>query len=150
MGTTLGKPQEICAAAQRHAGLDRSRSARPNGRNERTAMTLLQRVTREGTQPEITRPDPDKVTQGDPVHTTWNLDEVDGLYAGIWQSTPGAWKVSYAEWEYIYIHSGHSILRARDGTATHLRAGDSYLIRPGFEGVWEVVETTLKDYVIRT
>jgi hypothetical protein len=31
----------------------------------------------------------------------------------------------------------------------HLRAGDSWIIRPGFEGTWEVVETTLKDYVIR-
>jgi uncharacterized cupin superfamily protein len=30
-----------------------------------------------------------------------------------------------------------------------LRAGDSIVIRPGFSGIWEVVETTLKDYVIR-
>jgi hypothetical protein len=36
------------------------------------------------------------------------------------------------------------------GTATHLRTGDSFIIRPGFEGTWEVLETTLKDYVIRS
>ena len=60
------------------------------------------------------------------------------------------WRISYAEWEYVYIHSGHSILTAADGTATHLRAGDSYIIRPGLAGTWEVLETTLKDYVIRS
>lgn len=112
-------------------------------------MTLIQRVTREGCTPETDRPDPEKVLSGDPVHTTWNFEDRDGLYCGLWQSTPGKWRVAYAEWEYVYIHSGHSILTAADGTATHLRAGDSFIIRPGFEGTWEVVETTLKDYVIR-
>ena len=112
-------------------------------------MTLTQRVTRDGTQPEVTRPDPAKVLSGDPVHSTWNLEETDGLYCGLWQSTPGKWRMRYSEWEYVYIHSGHSILTDADGTAIHLRAGDSYIIRPGFEGTWEVLETTVKDYVIR-
>lgn len=113
-------------------------------------MTLIQRVTRAGTEPELTRPDPAKVVVGDPVHTTWSLEETDGLYAGLWQSTPGKWRVSYAEWEYFRILSGHSILTAADGTVTHMHAGDSLILRPGFAGEWEVVETTLKDYVIRT
>ena len=113
-------------------------------------MTLIQRVSRDGTAPEIGGPAPDRLISGNPVHSTWNLDERDGLYCGLWQSTPGKWRVSYAEWEYVYIHSGHSILTAADGTATHLKAGDSFIIRPGFEGTWEAVETTLKDYVIRT
>ena len=112
-------------------------------------MSLIQPVIRKGTLSVEERPDADKVVSGDPVHTTWNIEEVDGLYCGMWQSTPGAWRVSYAEWEYVHILSGHSILRGEDGSETHLRAGDSYIIRPGFSGVWEVVETTLKDYVIR-
>ncbi|MBK6466072.1 MAG: cupin domain-containing protein [Rhodobacter sp.] len=113
-------------------------------------MSFLQRVTREGIAPDISRPDPAKVLAGDPVHSTWNIEELDGLYCGLWQSTPGKWRISYAEWEYVYIHSGHSILTAADGSATHLRAGDSYIIRPGLTGTWEVLETTLKDYVIRS
>ncbi len=112
-------------------------------------MTLIQRMTRDDVTPEIERPDPAKVLAGDPVHTTWNLEEVDGLYCGLWQSTPGKWKLTYAEWEYVYIHQGHSVLTDAAGHATHLRAGDSYIIRPGFDGTWEVIETTLKDYVIR-
>ena len=30
-----------------------------------------------------------------------------------------------------------------------LRAGSRLVLRPGFKGTWEVVETTRKDYVIR-
>ena len=113
-------------------------------------MILIQRVTRIGAVPDITRPDAATLVSGDPVHTTWNLEDSDGLYAGLWQSTPGKWRVSYSEWEYFRILSGYSILTGADGSVTQLHAGDSLIIRPGFDGTWEVVETTLKDYVIRT
>ena len=109
---------------------------------------LLHRVSRDGVTPEISRPDPDKVLAGDPEHTTWPCEEKDGIYAGVWQTTPGTWRVGYDEWEYVYIHAGHSILTDAEGAATHLRAGDSYIIRRGFSGTWTCVETTLKDYVI--
>ncbi len=113
-------------------------------------MSNLLRVTREGTVPEVTRPDPAKVIAGDPVHTTWNLEERGGLFAGMWHSTVGEWACSYSEWEYVHILEGVSVLTATDGTKTTLRAGDSYVIRPGFAGTWAVVEPTLKDYVILT
>lgn len=111
---------------------------------------LILRCSRDGIAPETERPDPETVLAGDPEHTTWSIEETDdGLYCGLWQSTPGKWAVDYAEWEYVYIHQGHSILTGEDGSETHLRGGDSWIIRPGFRGTWEVVETTLKDYVIR-
>ena len=44
---------------------------------------LFQRLQQAGATPEITRPDPAKVLSGDPVHTTWNLEDRDGLYCGI-------------------------------------------------------------------
>ena len=112
-------------------------------------MHLIQRVTRDGITPEVTRPDAKKVLAGDPVHTTWLIEETNGLDCGLWRSTPGKWGISYDEWEYVYIHEGHSILTHINGSATTLRAGDSFIIRPGFVGTWEVVETTLKDFVIR-
>ena len=100
-------------------------------------------------EPEISRPDPHKVIAGDPVHTAWNLEERDGLYCGIWQSTPGKWRIAYDEWEYCRILDGVSVITGEDGTSMTVRAGDSFIIRPGFKGTWEVLETTRKDYVIR-
>ncbi|WP_273486212.1 cupin domain-containing protein [Lentibacter algarum] len=99
--------------------------------------------------PEVERPAAEKLISGDPVFTTWNLEEKDGLYAGIWQSTVGKWHVSYDEWEYFRLLEGVSILTDAEGQETRLTAGDSFIIRPGFSGTWEVVETTRKDYVIR-
>jgi uncharacterized cupin superfamily protein len=114
------------------------------------AMSRLAPVSRDGVTPAIERPDPSKVIAGDPVHTTWNIEDRDGLYCGIWQSTPGTWRVSYAEWEYVHIREGVSVLTDESGAAVTLTAGDSHIIRPGFTGTWQVVETTVKDYVIRT
>ncbi len=117
---------------------------------ETSAMTnLLVPLTKDAVTPETDRPAPEKLIAGDPVFTTWNIEERDGLYAGIWQATPGKWRISYDEWEYFRMIAGVSVITSDDGTAVTLRAGDSYVIRPGFSGTWDVVETTIKDYVIR-
>ncbi len=106
-------------------------------------------LTPSAAEPETERPAPEKVISGDPVHTTWNAEERDGLYCGIWQSTPGKWRISYDEWEYCRILEGRSVITGDDGTEYPLKAGDSFIIRPGFAGTWEVLETTRKEYVIR-
>lgn len=111
-------------------------------------MPQLIRLSREGITPEISRPAPEKVIAGDPVHTTWNMEERGTLYAGLWHSTIGEWRISYAEWEYVHILEGVSVLTDAQGQETRLEAGDSFVIRPGFSGSWRVVEPTLKDYVI--
>lgn len=98
---------------------------------------------------ETERPLSDKVISGDPVYTTWNAEERDGLYCGVWQSTPGKWRIRYDEWEFCHILSGTSIITDADGNARTVTAGDSFVLQPGFSGSWEVVETTRKEYVIR-
>lgn len=111
-------------------------------------MTQFQPVT-PAVPPETDRPAPDRLIAGDPVFTTWPLEDRDGLYCGIWQSTPGTWRVHYDEWEYCRILAGVSILTQDGQPPVTLRAGDSFILRPGFTGTWQVVETTRKDYVIR-
>lgn len=98
---------------------------------------------------EVSRPDPGRVIAGDPVFTTWNHEDRDGLYAGIWQSTPGKWRIAYDEWEYCRIRAGVSVITPDGGDPMTVRAGDAFVIRPGFTGTWDVIETTVKDYVIR-
>lgn len=112
-------------------------------------MPTLFRVTPAHATPTEGAPAPERIVRGQPRFTSWDIVERDGLFAGIWESTPGAWRVSYDEWEYCHILSGHSVLTGDDGTVMTLRAGDSIVIEPGFSGVWDVIETTRKDYVIR-
>jgi uncharacterized cupin superfamily protein len=110
---------------------------------------LFVRVNTTDFEVEIEAPEPEKLISGNPEFRTWNIEEQEGLYAGTWESTPGKWKVSYDEWEYCRILQGISILSEEGGASQELKAGDSFLIRPGFKGTWEVVETTRKEYVIR-
>jgi uncharacterized cupin superfamily protein len=110
---------------------------------------LIQRLDRSAATPEESRPDPSRVIAGDPVFTTWNVEERDGVFAGVWRSTPGKWRVVYDEWEYCVLREGVSVVTPAGGDPVTLRAGDAIVIRPGFRGTWEVVETTVKDYVIR-
>ena len=101
-------------------------------------------------EPEKGAPAADRLISGNPEFTTWNLEEAEGgVYAGLWQSTPGKWRISYDEWEYFHILSGLSVVTEDGGEAHTLKAGDRLVLRPGFKGTWEVIETTLKDYVIR-
>lgn len=112
-----------------------------------THPTLI-KVMRDGITPEITRPGAERLISGDPVHTTWSIEDTGKLFAGLWHSTKGLWRTRYTYWEYVHILEGHSILTDAAGQITHLKAGDSFILRPGFAGTWEVVEPTLKDYVI--
>lgn len=101
-------------------------------------------------EPEEGAPAPDRLLAGNPRFKTWNVEEAgSGLYAGIWEATAGKWRVEYDEWEFCHILSGVSIVTEDGGEAHTLKAGDSFILKPGFKGTWEVVETTRKEYVIR-
>ena len=70
---------------------------------------------------------------------TWNVeDDRDGLYAGIWEATPGEWRIVYAEWEFFHISRAVPCSPEEGGEAGTLTAGDAFVIRPGFKGTWRV------------
>ena len=99
---------------------------------------------------EIGAPPAGRVISGDPRFTTWNVEEQPGgLYAGIWEATPGKWRIEYDEWEFCHILSGVSVIAEDGGREHRVKAGDSFVLRPGFKGSWEVLETTRKEYVIK-
>ena len=108
------------------------------------------KITTAGIEPEPGAPAPDRLIEGDPKFRTWNTEERDGgLYAGVWEATPGKWRIEYEEWEFCHILSGVSIITEDGGEGRTVRAGDSFVLRPGFKGSWEVLETTRKEYVIK-
>ena len=101
-------------------------------------------------EPEPGAPAPERVISGSPEFRTWNVEEAEGgLYAGIWESSPGKWRIEYDEWEFCHILSGVSVITEEGGGSVTVRAGTAFVLRPGFKGTWEVLETTRKEYVIR-
>ena len=104
----------------------------------------------EGAAFEESAPATGRLVSGSPRFRNWEIDaQAGGLFAGVWEGTPGKWRVNYSEWEYFRLLSGVSIVTPDGAPPRRLVAGDSMIIRPGFEGTWEVVETTRKEYVIR-
>lgn len=105
----------------------------------------------EALEPELEAPKPERLLEGSPQFKVWNLEtsKDETLFAGVWESTPGKWRVEYDEWEFCHILSGVSVLTEDGKAPQRLEAGTSFVIRPGFKGIWEVVETTRKEYVIR-
>jgi len=100
--------------------------------------------------PEIGAPPPERVIAGASTNRTWNAYETpDGqFFSGIWEADPGAWRIEYTEAEFCHILEGESRLTDAEGAVTVVRAGDAFIIPPGFTGTWEVVTRTRKHYAI--
>jgi uncharacterized protein len=96
-------------------------------------------------------PKVERVIAGTPTFRTWTFEEsADGkTFAGVWESTPGSWRISYDEWECCSIVSGISIVVPDGEPPQRVTAGDAFVIQTGFVGTWEVVETTRKLFVVR-
>lgn len=92
----------------------------------------------------------EKCTAGQPMQRTWHhFTSEDGkFFAGVWQAEVGCWKIHYTENEFCQILEGRSILRDASGNEHPLEPGDNFTIPAGFEGEWQVLETTKKIYVI--
>lgn len=113
-------------------------------------VTRLVAFDLHGVAEEAGAPAEGRLVSGSPTFRTWNVEEAEGgVFAGVWESTPGKWRVDYDEWEFCHILSGVSVISEDGGEARTVRAGDSFIIRPGFKGSWEVLETTRKSYVVR-
>lgn len=91
-----------------------------------------------------------KCVHGQPLQRTWNrFTSSDGkFFCGTWEAEPGCWNIAYTENEYCQILSGQSLLRDTSGEERLLQPGDQFVIPAGFNGQWEVLETTRKIYVI--
>ncbi len=105
----------------------------------------------EGLPCETGAPAAGRIVEGAPRTRTWTFSEsADGkTLAGVWEATPGAWRVAYDEWEYCCILEGESELLRAAAPPLRLRAGDHVVIEPGFTGIWRVIETTRKSFVVR-
>lgn len=104
-------------------------------------------------EPVVSAPPAERILAGTPEFKTWELDrdEAGRVTSGIWESTPGSWiSIKDGAWEYATLLSGLVELAEEGKPARTLKAGDSFVMRPGFRGAWNVLETTRKLWVIRS
>lgn len=96
------------------------------------------------------RPAADRLLGGDPQQTIRNYfsDATGQFFAGVWESSPGRWRVQYSENEFCHLTKGRVRINAPSGQSWTFGAGDSFVIPAGFAGIWEVLEPASKLYVV--
>lgn len=101
------------------------------------------------TAPGFDRPHPDRLVAGNPLRTTWEHFERDGMSAGTWSCEPGAWRIAFAADtdEFFHVISGRIRITDDGGTAHEFGPGDACVIPAGFTGLFEVLEPVTKHYV---
>ena len=83
------------------------------------------------------------------TRTSVDYERNEKIYAGEWSADVGAWRVKYEEWEFCHVLEGVCELVPDDGAPVRYVEGDSFVIEPGFSGVWRVIEPMKKRYVVR-
>jgi uncharacterized cupin superfamily protein len=97
------------------------------------------------------KPAPDRLIAGDPSFRTWAQDaSSDGtVNTGIWEATPGETRSIKGEtFEFCHILAGVVELTEEGKAPRIFRAGDSFVMKPGYVGVWKTIETVRKIYVV--
>lgn len=115
-------------------------------------MSLLKTLDPNPTfAPRESEPLPERLIAGAPTFKTWAVDEAkDGqVRSGVWEATPGETKSIKGEtFEFCHILSGVIEITPDGGDPIIYKAGDSFVMKPGFTGVWKTIETVRKIYVV--
>jgi uncharacterized cupin superfamily protein len=117
-------------------------------------MSLLIKLDPAGTgEPKHSKAAPDRLISGDPSFKTWAHDESHAgtgkVRTGVWEATPGEnHSIKGETMEFCYIVSGVIELTEEGQPPRIFRAGDSFVMKPGYVGVWKTIETVRKIYVI--
>jgi uncharacterized cupin superfamily protein len=103
--------------------------------------------------PRESKPTPERLISGDPSFKTWAQDASrdDTVLTGVWEATPGeTHSIKGTTFEFCHILAGLVELTENGGETITYRAGDSFVMKPGFVGVWRTIETVRKIYVTVT
>ncbi|RAZ80588.1 cupin domain-containing protein [Mesorhizobium atlanticum] len=114
-------------------------------------MSLLKTVdTDPSFAPRQSKALPERLIAGDPAFKTWAQDAAkdDLVHTGVWEATPGETRSIKGEtFEFCHILAGVIEITPDGGKPVTYRAGDSFVMKPGFTGIWKTIETVRKIYV---
>jgi uncharacterized cupin superfamily protein len=95
----------------------------------------------------------DRRIKGNPRRVTkeYFANDLHGVRAGTWQAEAGAYRIALDETKHEFFHvlSGKVAVSQPDGSGTiAYAAGDTGVIPPGFEGIFEILEPASKFWVV--
>jgi uncharacterized cupin superfamily protein len=115
-------------------------------------VTLLKTLDHNPTfAPSHALPLPERLIEGAPEFSTWAMDEAKGgtIKSGVWQATPGlTHSIKGETFEFCHILEGVIELTEKGQPPVIYRAGDSFVMKPGYVGTWRTIETVRKIYVV--
>jgi len=100
--------------------------------------------------PTFDQPAAERCIGAPPQRTTWELYEQQGISMGLWACEPGAWKIAFHahRHEFFQVLEGRLRLITDGGEVREYGPGDAAIIPAGFKGIFEVLETVRKRYVM--
>ena len=114
-------------------------------------MSLLKTIDTNSTEaPREVEPAPERLISGDPSFKTWAQDVArdEMIHTGVWEATPGQTRSIKGEtFEFCHIIEGVVEITPEGGEPVTYKAGDSFVMKPGFIGIWKTIETVRKIYV---
>jgi uncharacterized cupin superfamily protein len=93
---------------------------------------------------------PEKVLSGMPRCTYKILytDPSKEFYTGVYECSPGKWRVHYEEDEFCALHEGHVRITTADGLMYEFKAPECYTLPAGFDGTFEALTYVRKYFAI--
>lgn len=92
------------------------------------------------------------VPLGEPVSTVCSISLPSSSRAstrlGVWECTPGRWVRQVKQAEFCHFLSGKAIFTPEDGEPITLGAGDVAHFPENSRGVWEILETSRKVFMV--
>lgn len=114
-------------------------------------MSLLKTIDPNPTsEPRHSTPAPERLVSGTPSFKTWAQDSSkdDKVDTGVWEATPGeTHSIKGEAFEFCHILQGVIELTENGKEPVVYKAGDSFVMKPGYVGVWKTIETVRKIYV---
>lgn len=80
--------------------------------------------------------------------TTRVITQREDTEAGIWECSPGKFRREIVAGEMMHFIAGRCTFTPDDGQVVEIAAGDTLFFPPRTTGVWHVLETVRKVYVL--
>jgi len=93
---------------------------------------------------------PVAVPLGEPVAvaSTLSVERSDGVETGIWECTPGLWRRQIVSQEFCHFVKGRCTFTPDNGETIHIEAGDALMLPANSAGIWNILESVRKTYVL--